>query len=523
MNPLNSIKSRIDSIRNTRKSRYWEYAEYYEDGDVWEDTFLFESFGGANFQGNPYFIYKELIKRADLDNYKIYISAKDPENIRSSLESRGLLPNNAAVIKVHSGEYRKVLSHAKYLVNNVSFTMDFIKKDEQIYLNTWHGTPLKTLGRTVIGDPFAVCNGQRNYLLSDYLIAPNELTKRVYERDYMVHDIMPGELILGGYPRNSVFYDDNARAAVKEKYQLNSYKTIFYMPTWRGTACGVDKVDQVSNIDRLAQELGNGYKVFVKFHPAMGKTSGDFKYCYNMPDDIEVYEFLNAMDTLITDYSSVFFDFAGTGKIIVLYQYDKDEYYKSRGVYREVEESLCFPIAYDYDRLVELVKTDDKTDYNGFVSKFCSYDSIDSAKEALEMLFDSKKHRKECDPVDLYVIDSPMTEDEIMGLKERLDGKNFRFVFVLNRKSKGYSDIYSWEKLDYLSINTYDKLSSIERVQKFLCSTFKTEKAKKKLDYFGARERRRLWGYLNIGSVYTCSNPASLPTALRYIAQKKVF
>ena len=84
------------------------------------------------------------------------------------------------------------------------------------------------------------------------------------------------------------------------------------MPTWRGTANGIDDVDQVSEMERLAKELGETYKVFVKFHPAMQKEGAKFKYCLNMPDNIEVYEFLNGMDILITDYSSVFFDFANS-------------------------------------------------------------------------------------------------------------------------------------------------------------------------------------------------------------------
>lgn len=520
MSPLNSIKARFDSFRQTRKSRYWEYSKYFTDGIVWDNTFLFESFSGSNFQGNPYYIYKELINRDDFEKYKIYISAKQPKLIENSLKNRGLLRTNVKVIAIHSAEYRDVLAHAKYLINNVSFTIDFIKKDEQVYLNTWHGTPLKTLGRTVLGDPFAVCNGQRNFLLADYLLAPNELTKRVYEFDYMVHDIIPGELVLGGYPRNSIFFDKEAGTAVRDKYGLHDIKTVFYMPTWRGTTCDIYDVDQVSDIEKLAEELGDSYKVFVKFHPAMGKTSGDFKYCHNMPDDIEVYEFLNAMDILITDYSSVFFDFASTGKKIVLYQYDREDYFKSRGVYREVEESLGFPIAYNYQQLYKFVTAEDTDDYSDFVKKYCPYDSIEGAKKALALLLNNDIEKTDNHPTDLYVIDYSISEEELNRLKSRVKSDSFRFVFVLNRKSKGYNRIQSWKQIDYFSVNTYDRLSGSERIGYFLNSLFPTKKAKEKISYYCSRERKRLWGNVNIGKVYTNSSPRKLPTALKDKAER---
>lgn len=524
MNPLKSIKARYESAINSRNSRYWEYAEYYEDGEIWDNTFLFESFGGSNFQGNPYYIYKELLKQSVAEEYTIYISAKDTESIEESLNNRGLLRSNVKIIEIHSAEYRKILSHAKYLINNVSFNTDFIKKKDQVYLNTWHGTPLKTLGRSVLGgDPFSANSPQRNFLICDYLISPNQFTESVFLDDHMVRNIMSGKSVLTGYPRNSVFFDKEYEKGIKKKYSLENKKTIFYMPTWRGNTLGADDVDQVSEIEKLAKELGDGYKVFVKFHPAMKSTTGEFKYCYNMPEDIEVYEFLNAVDILITDYSSVFFDFANTGKKIVLYQYDKEDYYKSRGVYKFVEKNIPFPTAYNYEQLLELVKRDIDVDYSDFLKTFCEYDNINSSREALDLLLNHTEAPQKRKPVDLYVIDENITDEEINKLKADLSGQNYLFAFILNRKSNGYRQIKSWNELNYLTVYVYDRLSHSERREKRFCLLFKTSKNKQKLAYFGERERRRLWGDINIGNVYTRTRISSLPTALRDIAVKKDF
>ena len=520
MNPIKSIQARIDSWKNTRKSRYWEYTKYYKDGEVWEDTFLLESFGGSNFQGNPYYIYKELMSAPEYQHFSIILAHKAPEKLKTELTARGLIDERVQIVEIHSAEYRKALSHAKYLVNNVSFPMNFIKKEGQIYLNTWHGTPLKTLGKDVAGDPFACINAQRNFLISNYLLAPNHLTKEVFERGHMVEGIMPGELFLGGYPRNEIFFNEAERARVKEKYGLNGVRSVLYMPTWRGDANGVKKVDQISDIERLAKELGDGYKVYVKFHPAMKTTETGFAYCYQAPTDIEVYEFLNAVDILITDYSSVLFDFANAQKQIVLYQYDKEEYFKERGTYAEAEENIPFKTAYSFDELLQFVKNGTEETYPKFLEKFCAYDHAQAAKAAIEKMLQGKpnNHAK---TVDLYVIDFPITKEELLATADKLQGETYRFVFVLGKYSYAFDGLEIWEKLSYTSLNTYNRLTAKERRRevwwRFTSVVFRSKKAIAKLRALGERERKRLFGDMPIGNIY--AKGKKLPTAVRYEAQ----
>ncbi len=521
MNLIRSLISRIDGVKNNFKSHYWDYVKYYSDEIIWDNSILIESFGGKNFQGNPYYIYKELISCKKYDKYDIYISVQNPKEALAMLTARKLIRDRVKIVETHSAEYRSVLSHSKFLVNNVSFTMDFIKKDEQVYLNTWHGTPLKYLGRRVQNDHFSVCNPQRNFLLSDYLIAPNELTKNVYLYDHMVDSIMDGEIVLTGYPRNSVFFDDKRRLEVKNKYNLCGTTSIFYMPTWRGNACGADEVDQIGIIEKLAKELGDSYKVYVKLHPAMQNPSGSFEYCHKMPDGVEVYEFLNAVDILITDYSSVFFDFANTNKPVILFQYDRKQYFKDRGVYSEVEDKLPFPIACSYDELIDSVRNVSKTDYSEFIDAFCKYDCKDSAADAIEILFKEKQKNQKNVPVDLYIIDFPVSEEEINRISNNLDGSNCRFVFVLNRKSNGFKGVKSWEQIDYCVLNKYNRLTYAEKIKAVvygvIYSVIKSKRILKKLQNYGRREQKRLWGNMNIGHIYAKSR--QIPVAVKYFAE----
>lgn len=522
MNPILSVLARINGLKNDINRRYWEYSGYFNDCVIWEKTILFESFGGVNFQGNPYYLYKAVLADKVYTDYKLMIAHNNPAELKEYLIKRQFIDERVSIIRKGSAEYRNVLAHAKYLITNVSFNIDFIKKPEQIYLNTWHGTPLKYLGRKIQKDPFECNNAQRNFLMCDYLIAPNALTKNAFEDDYMVHGIMQGKIIMQGYPRNSIFFDSEEREKVKRKYHLDEVISVFYMPTWRGTSSAAEDVDQVSEIEQLAKELGSEYKVYVKFHPAMKKIGENFKYCYDMPEDIEVYEFLNSVDILITDYSSVFFDFANTGKQIILYQPDKEQYFKNRGVYAEVEQNLPFPIVYQYEKLRDAVKNNRKADYIKFTQRFCTYDAQNVSGEIIHMLLEQEPERVPAPSVNLYVIDFPVTEEWLFDVQKKLVGTNYRFVFVLKRSAGGFKNIGCWGQIDYCTLYMADNLTPVEKLDAALCCLFckwfKSKRASVKLRYYCTREQRRLWGNMNIGHIYAKSK--HIPVAVRYMAEK---
>lgn len=517
MNIIKSLIGRWNGINQDIKSNFWEYTKYFENEPIVENAILFESFGGINFQGNPFYIFMSIFKDDRFKNYILYISSQNKSDLQSYLENRNLYDNRVQIVDYNSFEYRKVLSTSKYLVNNVSFNMDFIKKDEQIYLNTWHGTPLKYLGRRILNDPFEMNNAQRNYLLSDYLIAPNVFTADVYCNDYMVKNIMPGKIYLQGYPRNSVFFDGELREKVREKYKLNGYTSILYMPTWRGTANGVDQIDVFSEMEKLAIILGERYKIFVKLHPAMMDQLVNVDKIQYAPNDCEIYEFCNACDILITDYSSVFFDFSNTGKPIVLYQYDIKTYFRNRGAYSEVQDNLPFQIVNTFEDLVKIIQKIPLIDYSTFRDKFCKYDNKYSADRAKELLF-SGYMNDESSIVDLYVIDFPVTDEKILMWADKLKEKNYRFVFLPMRKNGRFSNLSCFDKIEYMVLYTYDRLNVLETIEyKIIDVIYRitgSTSCLKKMKYFCKREQRRLWGNMKIGKIY--AKGKKRPTAVRF-------
>lgn len=521
MNLFYSLECRIKSKIDDMKSRFWDYSRYYEDGIVWKNTILFESFGGINFQGNPYYIYKTIFFDARFSDYNIYISHQKPKELVEWLIKADLFDSRIEVVETRGKQYRNALSHCKYLINNVSFTMDFIKKEGQVYVNTWHGTPLKCLGRSVKSDSFSCNNPQRNMLMSDYLIAPNLFTKKIYEEEYMLRNIMPGQIIMNGYPRNSVFFNEKEREHVIEKYHLNGKKVIVYMPTWRGDI-EQSRIDQTEVIDKLAQQLGDNYVVYVKLHPAMMNGNICLRYCLTVPDDIEIYTFLNVADTLITDYSSVIFDFAIARKPIILYQYDREKYFSDRGIYEGVDKCLPFKTVYKNEDLLDAVINATCENTEEFINTFCKYDTIDSARELIQLMTVPQNISEKESSVDLYVVDFPTSDEWLFQVKEKLGDSNYRFVFIPKRHNKYFSNLHCLDSLYFLVLYTYDRLTRREKVDYFInllmYKLLDNQRAKEIICRYALREQKRLWGDINIGHVYAKSK--HLPTAVDYFVER---
>ena len=135
------------------------------------------------------------------------------------------------------------LATAGYLVNNVSFAPYFVRRREQRYLNTWHGTPFKTLGRSMRGGLLDYENLQRNFQLSTTLMAPNELTRWALIEDHDLLDVYRGRTIITGSPRldTSLTMSQEDRKALRGRLGMaegDERRLVLFAPTWRG---GVSK------------------------------------------------------------------------------------------------------------------------------------------------------------------------------------------------------------------------------------------------------------------------------------------
>lgn len=368
---------------------------YYKHTEVKENRILFESFHGKDLSDSPLYILMELLKTGEADKYEIYFATNNPDYHRKQAEALNL---PVKLVSIEDYEYPKILATAKYLINNSSFPAYFIRKPEQVYLQTWHGTPLKTLGKRMRFGMESMYNVQHNFLQANYIMFPNEFTRDVMMEDYNLNHLFTGKVVMNGYPRNSIFSDHGRAEEVCRQLQNEDYTTLAYMPTWRGLSNhDIRSEDQGKEIDAMLKYLDDNMKdnqkLYVNFHPIVQgsvKLEG-YKHIMPFPLEVDKYEFLNSVDALITDYSSVLFDYSVTRKPIILFMYDYDEYMHDRGMYFDIKE-LPFRKVYDVEALKECIvsesfREDDYADDQEYINKFIQYDSIDSGRKMMELVF----------------------------------------------------------------------------------------------------------------------------------------
>lgn len=385
----------IKKIKNNYFAKC-KYLKYVEKLPIDDHVILLESQQGKEFGGNMYYLIKELSNNTQYNSFKIYLSVtkKRIEEAQQFYQNRGF--TNVKFVKINSYAYFKLMASAKYLINDNTFLPFFIKKEGQVYLNTWHGTPLKSLGKKINNDLHNIGNAQKNFIASDYLLYPNEYTKDHMIEDYMIENLCSNTCLLEGYPRNNAFFDDNLKNKIKQEFDLNNKKIIAYMPTWRGTLNNKSNPIVQANINYILEEFEENLKddqiLYVNLHP-IESSSVDFsiyKKVKPFPKKYETYEFLNVVDILVTDYSSVFFDFLNTRKKIILYTYDKEDYLSSRGVYKKLE-SFPFPIVETMEEVLKEINKPKEYDDTDLIEEFCKYDCKDSSKHILERVIFGKK------------------------------------------------------------------------------------------------------------------------------------
>lgn len=370
------------------------YYDYFFNVDVIPNRVFLLSQQGQNPNGNMFYMLKALCTDEAFKDYEIYVGVvKGKEREFRALFDRYGFNRRVNFVQMYSKMHGEIMASAKYLMTDTSFSNWFVKKPEQVILNTWHGTPLKTLGKATANDYYDIANVQRNFLFSDYLLYPNDFTKRQMLRDYMISDIYKGKILKYGYPRNEIFFEEDTRKQVKREFDIEDRRVYAYMPTYRGNVRAVNKTQEEEIADylrRMDELLEEDELIYVNLHPYVANKINyeNFKHIRKFPQGIETYEFLSACDALITDYSSVFFDFATTGRPVYLFTYDEKEYFKERGVYIEMSE-LPFPRLETPEQIiVELHNNGNKKcdGYDEFVSIFCPFDEGGCADKLLHKI-----------------------------------------------------------------------------------------------------------------------------------------
>ena len=371
-----------------RRAQHAGVGRHYRPGEapIESNLALFESFQGRNVGDNPLDVYLEL--RARKPDLKIYWAVADGIDA----------PAGALPVIWGSPEWLRLLATAKYLVNNANFPWFFRKAPGQVYLQTWHGTPLKRLGRDVPGVSLTVgyqATMEREAKTWDFLVAPNQFFADVFPKSFAYE----GKTILTGYPRNDRLSntDAAARQSIREKFGVTDPATqlVMYAPTWRDykrTAGG--NWDAVSYLDPKLQ-LPQGFRLMFRGHhntidAHSAKIAGSAIDVTEYPDVTDLYI---AADVLITDYSSTMFDFSVTGKPILFLAPDIDRYRTERGFYLDYEQEVPGPILEtDQDVVDALAKLPElkaafAAKYSAWRVKFNALEDGHSAKRVVDKVW----------------------------------------------------------------------------------------------------------------------------------------
>lgn len=368
------------------------YNAYY-NSDLDEKLVYLESRDGLDFTGNIFRIVEEL-SNGDYDDLKIYVHAK-PQVVH---KIKAFQKNyNLKIDKIIQKEATatRILERAKYIFTDSGIRPKYVKRDGQIFINTWHGTPLKRMGADNTAEEHRLGNVQHPLLSSDYLLYPNEYMRDKMLNAYMIEKIYPGEIMLEGYPRNSVFFDDERRIELKKILGYEDKEVFVYMPTFRGILMDRDDEKQKDEINEYLTELDlkltDNQVLMVKLHVynASRIDFTKFNHIIPFPEGYEIYDVLNMAEVLITDYSSVFFDFANTERKIIIFNYDEDDYLSYRGTYFPIEQ-LPFPKVQTVDELIMELNAPKNYNDKRFLKKYCSYDNPDAAKHICEHIFKGK-------------------------------------------------------------------------------------------------------------------------------------
>ncbi|GIL27279.1 glycosyltransferase [Actinocatenispora comari] len=339
------IRQRLRTIKQFETHAHWRNAP------IKTDTVLYESFSGNGMLCNPEAIFRELLATPDMKHLQHIWVLSDFHRYRETIQQFAGHPN-VSFVRVHSGAYYRALATSKYLINNATFPPQFNKREGQVYLNTWHGTPLKKMGYDIEGGGPETRNIIRNFVMADYLASGSEfMTKQMYETAYKLRGIYRGAIVQEGFPRiDRQFLDDEqtaqARAQLRDRgvKLADGQRIVLYAPTWKGDSFqrAEDDAEQLlQRVRQLNERIDTDkYQVLLRVHQQVYRYAVDLPELRELlvPNDVPSNVVLGISDVLITDYSSIFYDFVATGRPILFYVPDLADYRDSRGLYVPTED-----------------------------------------------------------------------------------------------------------------------------------------------------------------------------------------
>lgn len=268
-------------------------------------------------------------------------------------------------------------------INSPSF-IPFRKK--QIIINTWHGLPIKKVGKYVPGYNYKQVNTATCFT-SHCLLYTNIILKDSFN--------FCGDILNCGCPRNDIFFQKENKKIIKKvknKYGLSKEKILLYAPTFRNDFKeSKEKFEYKELIEFLNNITNEKWVIMKRLHPLIvQREKGKNKNVIDVTDYPDPQELMYSADILITDYSSMAFDFALTKKLVLLYFFDYDEFLNNRGL-NDMAINRPFPIAKTQKEIYKILKSFDYKKYIKELDKYFEeiklYEKGNSCNEIFKYIF----------------------------------------------------------------------------------------------------------------------------------------
>lgn len=385
----------------------WRYERLSKGVTMDARQVFFEAYGGRSISCSPKALYQAMLADGRYDGYRFVWSVREKEREAAERE----LGDRTRIVTRGSRDYYEALAGSGTLILNTRLPEYVWPRKGQTYVQCWHGTPLKRLGYDVTIETSNALNTTAELASRfgldackwTYLLSPSAYTTRHLCDAFGLPEGKRGAVVIEeGYPRNDELArnDDVTLASICKRLGIpDGRKVLLYAPTWRDDSyrAGVGYTfDYLLDLDLLRRELGEGWTVLFRAHYYIANefdflAYGDFVVDVSGVDDVN--DLYLAADVLVTDYSSVMFDYANTGRPMVLFVPDRKHYDESiRGFYLDfdaIPAPKCETSEQVADQLRQLDTWPERYGdaYRAFRQTYCPHDDGRASERVLERVF----------------------------------------------------------------------------------------------------------------------------------------
>ncbi|MFE4452297.1 CDP-glycerol glycerophosphotransferase family protein [Streptomyces sp. NPDC056796] len=356
--------------------------------ELW-DTVLYSSFDGRQYSDSPRAVHEELARRGTA-----------VEHLWVVRDQQAAVPAGVRAVALHSAEWHAALARSRWIVTNTQLPEWFERAEGQCVVQTWHGTPLKRIGRdlagTALADTAYIESMPRRAAQWSVLVSPNSFSTPVLRRAFG----HTGEVLECGYPRNDLLYaPDRAKAAAAVRQSLavpDGKRVVLYAPTWREDRPkrgGRYGLDLQLDLEQARKALGDDHVLLVRRHYLVGGSVPENDFVRDVSRHPDVAGLILISDVLVTDYSSLMFDFAQTGRPMLFHTYDLEHYRDTlRGFCFDFEKLAPGPLIGDSAAVVEALRDPDaataghREAYARFRESFCDLDDGTAAARVVDRM-----------------------------------------------------------------------------------------------------------------------------------------